>query len=998
MALQLIYTSAPRLLQAGRTGFGTVAKHPAIRGALQSEIERFSQFSRQEGLKPDRVIFQYRVIPISGAVFHVISRLKDAGSDYTGRTNHIAQHVIFSSAEAHTAAVAGVTPADVIFNLNARSFWCDSWHTAPIEFGPAEEIAITSIKPAISLPATYWQGLTGTPASAAILAPGQTAESCWVIYAPGHADELLALLGESLLLHPNPWRISFANEFQPTDRVDEIAWRGIPSDSPVRITAEQSVRPILDLTNPATLLPPVPEFKSIASFGRHQKIESPQGTAGLLTGSLPSSSVPMAGMPSTARIHPVNQTPDEKTTVPLSRQSLKGLKRKTDKNATAKPRSSIAFNLTITVALAAVVLAAGIWFFYVSPKMQKDHKNAQDSYEQAINEFPPTRKAKDFNVQPWKAGEEPSVEDLKIAAGLLKSAILHYENTPYALKDAEALIANQIQNVDLQVKLKNQGALLVEHIFNRDEAIWLVEVQKGNVKKLKELIDCFDKKPELVKLLNDGSQIKLNQFKSFISHWDGREYPAIIDSLHEMKILDGKAVSEVDEQYAKILSSNSDTEKSKLNAITDDKLDYYPILSKRKLFLNSLPIGDESLAKANPSLPPKALDKPLMVGKEKPAELVPLIKWVLLRDSDYATAIANERSESLGLPKNQGETDLSDLLKSVNENLLTHKNLTTGINVAKSLPFYCVLNKNLLPGTAIVNCEKLRTQPINRELIDVSAGASIAIKESLFAFLSSPLIETAEGKKVWFYFQYPGGKEQQVLVKTITAEADLANVKMQLETIDNEIVKQKTPPNLSTEAQADIEKWLGSKGAFNNLNIGQTGYDFESYLETKLKASSNTSLFDLLHTDDSKKLVVDYIKDRLDRFKINKGTSYSKKNNWTHEMSESINPIANKFSASTKISDSFVAATSLMSNAPGDISQLFSNEYLASAKALDDIFDSDKKRKLALQELNAAKNNLSKQIAILSDLSNSGLVFFVKDPNDPEGKRRLIEFRIEQSK
>ena len=34
MPQQLIYTSAPRLLTAGRSGFGTVAKSPALRDAL----------------------------------------------------------------------------------------------------------------------------------------------------------------------------------------------------------------------------------------------------------------------------------------------------------------------------------------------------------------------------------------------------------------------------------------------------------------------------------------------------------------------------------------------------------------------------------------------------------------------------------------------------------------------------------------------------------------------------------------------------------------------------------------------------------------------------------------------------------------------------------------------------------------------------------------------------------------------------------------------------
>jgi hypothetical protein len=46
MAWQLIYTSAPRLLEAGRSGFGTVARHRQIGPLLVSACERASQFAR----------------------------------------------------------------------------------------------------------------------------------------------------------------------------------------------------------------------------------------------------------------------------------------------------------------------------------------------------------------------------------------------------------------------------------------------------------------------------------------------------------------------------------------------------------------------------------------------------------------------------------------------------------------------------------------------------------------------------------------------------------------------------------------------------------------------------------------------------------------------------------------------------------------------------------------------------------------------------------------
>ena len=52
MAWQLIYTSAPRLLEAGLTGFGTVARHRAIPPLVVKAVERISQFARLPGYDP----------------------------------------------------------------------------------------------------------------------------------------------------------------------------------------------------------------------------------------------------------------------------------------------------------------------------------------------------------------------------------------------------------------------------------------------------------------------------------------------------------------------------------------------------------------------------------------------------------------------------------------------------------------------------------------------------------------------------------------------------------------------------------------------------------------------------------------------------------------------------------------------------------------------------------------------------------------------------------
>ena len=114
MAQQLVYTSSPRLLQAGRTGFGTVAMHAGIPNWLQSEIEGFSQFSRLPGLDPTRVILCHTNFGQGDRKHHVFSRIHDCGADYTGRTNHIAHHFIFTAAEIAQATKLGVTPVDVL--------------------------------------------------------------------------------------------------------------------------------------------------------------------------------------------------------------------------------------------------------------------------------------------------------------------------------------------------------------------------------------------------------------------------------------------------------------------------------------------------------------------------------------------------------------------------------------------------------------------------------------------------------------------------------------------------------------------------------------------------------------------------------------------------------------------------------------------------------------------------------------------------------------------
>jgi hypothetical protein len=277
MALQLIYTSAPRLLQAGRTGFGTVAAHPGIPAWLVGEIERASQFSRVPGLDPARVVLRHMIFGQGDRVHHVLSRIQDAGADYTGRTNHIAHHFIFTAAEAAKATALGVTPVDALAFLESHKLWQTSWDGEPRPLGDDEILPVESIPKTIALPAeTYWGALVpDRPECAAILAPGKTSEACWIVYPQGWGNAIVYAMGESLALHSSSWGVSFANDLQPTDNEQQIAWRGIPADSPLLPKAQSSVRPCIDLTNPDALaFQPVPEFTEEARTGKKPQPKS----------------------------------------------------------------------------------------------------------------------------------------------------------------------------------------------------------------------------------------------------------------------------------------------------------------------------------------------------------------------------------------------------------------------------------------------------------------------------------------------------------------------------------------------------------------------------------------------------------------------------------------------------------------------------------------------------------------------------------------------------
>jgi hypothetical protein len=262
MAQQLIYTSAARLLDAGRSGFGTVARSKTISPLLVSAIERVSQFSNIRGTERSRVIFVHRRMVAGSNRFHILSRIADAGADYTGRTNHIAHHLIVTQEEMARATSVGITPADVLIQFP----WLSRWEGNARFLTPEEDVNLATFQPlGRQSGRSGWAGMTGNPSHARLLS-WDGAPRNGILLIPVHADPL-ALLAEGLAeFGSQSWSKAFTTSLETTDELSELDWIiATPATYP-EIQRRCGNRATLDLTHPQSLpVPPepVPEPRKI---------------------------------------------------------------------------------------------------------------------------------------------------------------------------------------------------------------------------------------------------------------------------------------------------------------------------------------------------------------------------------------------------------------------------------------------------------------------------------------------------------------------------------------------------------------------------------------------------------------------------------------------------------------------------------------------------------------------------------------------------------------
>lgn len=234
MPQQLIYTSAPRGVIAGRSGHCTVARSTAMRDALMLQLEKLSYYQHLSlSGGQERPIYCCRSLDIRGSRYHVLSRIRDAGLDFTGRTNFIAHHLVFAPEEVRKFALPPII-------LRDWPGWVDSWNKEPELFGTENWSSLESLSGRLSVPAMQWQKISGdavngyglleTRAGTTFQVDGLTDQQVLTLFA--EALELLDLRDPRRDFRASAWQYTFTTSMQEQDNPADFRWRCLHSDNP----------------------------------------------------------------------------------------------------------------------------------------------------------------------------------------------------------------------------------------------------------------------------------------------------------------------------------------------------------------------------------------------------------------------------------------------------------------------------------------------------------------------------------------------------------------------------------------------------------------------------------------------------------------------------------------------------------------------------------------------------------------------------------------------
>ncbi len=219
MSFEIVYTSSLKGLNGADRGFCTVAATTAIPRLLMEKLESLSGYRHlhSPGSKRNAVNFCYQIVRMQQESYFVLSRVADAGTDFSARSNKIAHHLALSLSEVRSLNV----PPTAL--LSDRKFWYTQWSGEP-NWLPADRMP-TPVASGNTRCDT-WKTTFGDAGWAGIVARSvaNDFEPVFVIVPEG--CNTLGLVTEAMQLVPprSQWKVSFSTYFTRSSG-GECHWR-----------------------------------------------------------------------------------------------------------------------------------------------------------------------------------------------------------------------------------------------------------------------------------------------------------------------------------------------------------------------------------------------------------------------------------------------------------------------------------------------------------------------------------------------------------------------------------------------------------------------------------------------------------------------------------------------------------------------------------------------------------------------------------------------------
>ena len=252
MAFELVYTSVPRGIRSGSSGFCTVAYTNGLAANLIVQLESmsayktyFPHYDANAAFNP--VAYSHFIYQHSGREHHILSRICFYGQDYTRRSNKLASHIVMSTAE--ISSVPG-GPADVfLLDGVVRS----EWQGEPELFEKQLQISAPE-QP--SRPAERWRDYCGDAGWAGVLAESflkSPDKPVFIIFDPLKHTDMLGLMREALMLLPTEdrWKVTFNTYFTMMPAGLHCNWRCcVPNSDSLKEARRSPGILVIDLTRP----------------------------------------------------------------------------------------------------------------------------------------------------------------------------------------------------------------------------------------------------------------------------------------------------------------------------------------------------------------------------------------------------------------------------------------------------------------------------------------------------------------------------------------------------------------------------------------------------------------------------------------------------------------------------------------------------------------------------------------------------------------------------